>query len=297
MNIRTWKCSICKSQKIGKVKKYPAKSDLFSSRQLIQCSTCGCKSIFPMISDKELAEYNKDYWGDVQSDTNTSRKLYYFLAESRANYLVNVLGNLDSINILDVGSGQGYLIDVLKEKFPSMNAFAVEIDSKMHEILNDKCEMVFSSWKEITNLKFNVIILSHILEHMTDPIEFALGLKSMLKKNGYFFIDIPNSDDLHVTQLESHLFVFNEKSLKRFIHEIDLTIVDFTILGQKLRKLKPSIFYRINKKILPKKIFQKYKVLRNKILIWFRRNKSLSDIHKLHKTGKNRAFFRVILKQ
>ena len=115
MDIDTWRCSICKSTGYKKSKKYPSTSELFSNGKLLQCSICGVKILYPMVDEKKLFEYNKDYWSKVQSNAEASRTRYKILAKSRAVYLKNAFDKLENFRILDVGAGHGFIIDMLKE--------------------------------------------------------------------------------------------------------------------------------------------------------------------------------------
>lgn len=297
MDRDTWSCSICKSTQYKKSKKYPATSELFQNRKLLQCFVCGTKSIYPMVDEKKLDEYNKDYWSKVQSDAEISRARYKILAESRAIYLKDAFDELDNFRILDVGAGHGFIIDMIKKFSPNVKASAVEIDTDMHKILEKKCEQVYTIWHELKEQKFDLIILSHVLEHMSDPVKILGELKRNLKKGGYFFIEVPNNDDLHKISLETHLFVYNEQAIKRLIQEVKMKTIDITILGQKIRKLQLPLTYRILERITPKKLFQKYRVLRNRIIARRRRNKSLPEILALDKSGKNRRWIRVIIQK
>ena len=45
--------------------------------------------------------------------------------------------------------------------------------------------------KKITG-EFDIIILSHVLEHMIDPIVAFKKLKSHFKLNWYLYIEVPN---------------------------------------------------------------------------------------------------------
>jgi len=250
-----------------------------------------------MLDEKELDEYNKKYWSIAQSNSELSRNRYILLAKSRAEYLSEKLNNLNNYEILDVGAGHGYIIDALKNKFPNSITFAVEIDTQMHDTLAKKTEQVFSSWKDITNTKFNLIIISHVLEHIVNPVEFLLELKSLVKKDGFIFIEVPNNDDFHKKSLESHLTVFNKNAIERLVKEIGMEIVELVIIGQKLTSLRPSLQYRVFEKIFPKKLFQKYRVFHNRFLSFRRRRKTMSEILELQKQGNNRRWIRIIIRK
>ena len=62
--------------------------------------------------------------------------------------------------------------------------------------------------------KMDVIIISHVLEHVSDPKGFLSFANSFLKKGGALFVEIPCNDFQHKTIMEPHLLFFDKKPLK-----------------------------------------------------------------------------------
>ena len=306
MYIMNWFCPICSGKKYSKVENYRGKSRLFINRKLITCANCSCKSIYPMISNENLEKYNKNYWKEVQSNSKESRKLLYAQTISRVEYLNKNLKDISKLQILDVGAGQGFIFDVLKLKNDNLKYSVVEIDKNIHNELSQKgIRNIYSSWKEIKNYKFDLIILSHVIEHFREPVLYLREIKKLLKKEGCIFIEVPNRDDTHKVCLESHLLVFNEKSLRRLIKEIGMQIIEFRSVGRNIDILKkPSIliyFKKILRKHFPILIRIK-QLIKQRIVSGNNINKERGDLnnllikYKLNEYNNNGQWFRLIIK-
>lgn len=301
-----WKCPICSGKKFLQIEKYHGRSNLFRNKQLVTCALCTCKSIYPVISNDKLNDYNSSYWENAQSDDEEARKCYYAQAISRIEYIKLYLKELSKLEILDIGAGQGFIFDILKLGKNDINYSAVEMDKSIHNELNQKgIKNIYSSWKEIKNYQFDLIILSHVIEHFREPVLYLREIKQLLKKRGCIFIEVPNRDDIHKENLEPHLLVFNEKSLKRLIKEIGMQIMDFRSVGRNIEILKKTstilYFKKILRKHFPVLIMLK-KLVRQRIDTRKNKNKDITDLnnlfikYKLNEYNNNGQWFRLIIK-
>ena len=57
--------------------------------------------------------------------------------------------------------------------------------------------------------KADVIILSHILEHMPDPLESVVQMRKLLKPSGYLYVEVPGIFAVHLVYGDFMLFVQN----------------------------------------------------------------------------------------
>jgi 2-polyprenyl-3-methyl-5-hydroxy-6-metoxy-1,4-benzoquinol methylase len=259
-----------------------------------------------MISNDDLNDYNSNYWKDVQSNDKESRKFYYAQAISRIKYLDEHLRDTSKLKILDIGAGQGFIFDLLKLKNNDVSYSVVEIDKNIHNELHQKgIRNIYSSWKEIKNYKFDLIILSHVIEHFREPVLYLREIKKLLKKRGCIFVEVPNRDDTHKLCLESHLLVFNEKSLRRLIKEIGMQIIDFRSVGRNIDILKKSSILIYFKKILKKHfpiLITIKRLIKQRIAIGNNINKGRVDLnnllikYKLNEYNNNGQWFRLIIK-
>ncbi len=89
-------------------------------------------------------------------------------------------------DILDIGSDEGYLHKLLKEKNLDKNFFTLDNTG------NPNFKIDLDNPKKI-NKKFDTIIAGEIIEHVESPIKFVKYCKSLLKNNGRIIITTPNA--------------------------------------------------------------------------------------------------------
>lgn len=99
--------------------------------------------------------------------------------------------------ILDIGCMHGYFLDFLYNTY-QCNCDGLEIESYYSKDTGNKNIKIFK--KDITKFsiegknlnKYDFIILSHTLEHFENPIEVINSVITLLKKDGFCCIIVPN---------------------------------------------------------------------------------------------------------
>ena len=131
----------------------------------------------------------------TMQQNNITRELY-------ANKVYGNIGNMDVLalitdqakTILDVGCGAGDNARILK----SLNKYVTGVTISNDEAILAKkvCDEVIVSDIEEDDLeldkKYEVIILSHVCEHLRYPVNVINKLSGFLNKDGIIIIAIPN---------------------------------------------------------------------------------------------------------
>lgn len=130
-------------------------------------------------------------------------------------------------DILDIGSNEGYVNELLKEEFKDRNIFSIDLK-------NSDFNMDLNKPKEI-NSKFDTIIAGEILEHVESPMDFLKYCKSLLKKNGILILTTPNAIGLQYIRNPSwcvnyedyrgHSQTFTMPMLKKNFEEIGFKVI------------------------------------------------------------------------
>lgn len=190
----------------------------FCQLSLVECASCGLVYANPMPSQSDLAIYYKSYWkGEVATVSASTR--FYYLAQSisRLYYIGQFHKFAPNQKILDIGAGPGLFLDALKHQKILVNYSAVEPDIIQRGALSRKNMVgeVYGDVSEIpTTTKFDLIVLSHVLEHVPAPHTFIAQLFNLLGSTGHLFIEVPNRDHLYKKMHEPHLLFFNDSSLR-----------------------------------------------------------------------------------
>lgn len=140
---------------------------------------------------------NKDYYKytDYHLEPGGLRKLDYFVTK-----ILEWEKNNSSLNIkiLDVGCGNGNISLPLS----SLGFSVVGLDIDENSINKIKGKNIFPNLSlkigEIDTLseKYNIIIISEVLEHLKNPKIFLDKLKNLLSENGIILFSIPNGYSL-----------------------------------------------------------------------------------------------------
>ena len=75
------------------------------------------------------------------------------------------------------------------------------------------------------------VILSHVLEHVTEPILFLRSFADKMKKGGHLFIEVPCMDWKHKTLDEPHLLFFDKKPMEVLLEQLKLTQLNIAYYG------------------------------------------------------------------
>ncbi len=197
----------------------------------------------------ELESLHKDYWKASDLITyyydDTINKLdtnyIYYLQNQRANYKTIILDTISKFdNILDIGCGKGYLLQILKGK----NITLVDINPSNIFILQNKYEGLYTyicsdmnTYSKYMIGKYDIIIFNNSLHYMRDINEFLENINCI-----YIYIHFIDSDlifekfdynDIKIIKMEGSLYEFNYPWKKNKFYE---NLLSFTKLNKKMEK-------------------------------------------------------------
>ena len=203
----------------------------------ITCKVCGSKKTTKFTDSIRYCTLCNNYFrvgysNDIYKKYKVSLPMPdYFDAKNKARHHVSFLkNNIDFNNvksILEIGPGDGIFIKEMRKYFPSINITVIEPGIAFRENLEKIPNVrVLTSYIEecVIEEKFDLIIMSHILEHLKNPMESMITIyNKWLSDNGYLYIDIPNSDYELRTVIDStqapeiHLTFFSPKGILNFL--------------------------------------------------------------------------------
>ena len=233
------KCLICLSKNIYKIfSNYPGYIE-GTSFDIIKCNDCKTQFILGPTTPDEL--YNAIYKLDCVPGYDRykryaksiifEKKPLKFLSEQEFAYysVYSYLRSRKVKNILEIGSGLGYLtyalnkegyqtlgIDISKESIKnSINYFGPFYEAINLENLKKKLEQ-----------KYDLIIMTELIEHVDSPLEFINDCLPLLSENGVILLTTPHyngDNEVWKTDLPPvHRFWFSEKSFLTISKKIGL---------------------------------------------------------------------------
>jgi 2-polyprenyl-3-methyl-5-hydroxy-6-metoxy-1,4-benzoquinol methylase len=131
--------------------------------------------------------------------------------------------------VLDVGCATGALLQRLREQ--GWTVTGIELCGPSAKYARDVRGLnVLNSTLEdahFPDLSFDVVLASHLIEHLNDPRSFVQESHRILRDGGYLFVTTPNSDGFQARLFGSrwrsaifdHLYLFSKKTLGRLLRE------------------------------------------------------------------------------
>ena len=229
-------CPSCNTETSSPVGKYLGTNRVFSNLSLAGCTSCNLVYAAPMPTNNELDAYYKNYWhGDVASSISSTRHYYLAQAITRIRYLKKNIDFSDVRKILDVGAGPGLFMQALKYEKLSAAYYAIEPDTVERNKLSKNKE-VSATYASINDVpiedKYDLIILSHVLEHVASPNAFIANLMKRLTLGGLMFVEVPNNDHLYKQHFEPHVLFFSAQSLNGLLAKHG-KVIDLCSVGMK----------------------------------------------------------------
>lgn len=206
------KCILCGSKKYKKLFK-------IEKFEILKCKRCGL-----IRTEGEQRTLNKNYHGDEVYET--FEKLFRNMYQKRVNLISKFKKNPGKV--LDIGASTGTMLEIFKDA--GWEVWGVE-PSKSAKVAKTKGIKIFQKTFEKTTPPksyFDVVILNHTLEHMSNPPLVLKKVKTLLKKEGVVFVDVPNFGSLSATIMgkrwpfilpEEHIFHFTHKTLRRVLEK------------------------------------------------------------------------------
>lgn len=146
-------------------------------------------------------------------------------------------------NILEIGYGTGNWLCMMK-RHGYNNIYGFDISNFMQDKLKNLGITTFCGDIKILsdmNIRFDLVRLQHVFEHIADPREFLLGLVDIIKPKGTIVIVVPNIESItfklfgiyfsHLA-IPHHLFHYSPSSLESLFKDSGYTIESVKTLGQ-----------------------------------------------------------------
>lgn len=191
------KCLVCGSNHFEpflQCKDYTVSQEVFS---IVSCKSCGFKFTNPRPEDSVIGDYYKaeSYVSHSNTKKGLINKLYHAVRSYTLKKKVTMLSAYVSRGtILDYGCGTGMFLQACKQS--GWETVGMEPDDDARRIASEQGLNVFSDKGRIqtyiTDKKFSVITLWHVLEHVTDMSETLSFFKQRLFKDGVLIIAVPN---------------------------------------------------------------------------------------------------------
>ena len=203
----------------------------FRGHQIVNrvCDTCGLVYQSPRMSSAELddfyaAQYRQVYQGEAGPTPKD-----VFVQNGRAESLLNFIADIvpSVARYLDVGCSTGLLLKRFQEQY-SCQVVGIEPGDAYRIYAKDQGLTVYpdlSALNPAGEARFDLISLAHVLEHLPDPVDFLVDLRTAyLSTEGRMLIEVPNLYSHDSFEL-AHMTSFSAHTLRQILQKSGFDIL------------------------------------------------------------------------
>jgi 2-polyprenyl-3-methyl-5-hydroxy-6-metoxy-1,4-benzoquinol methylase len=254
-------CKICSSKKL---------TFFAHTASCLDCGVLLCYP-YPEVREKKFLKKRNELTG-VEREKAQADYLNWHLNSGERNHrnftnmALFALSNADRhkhLSVLDYGGGGGQFALVLKSLFPKTDIYIVDMDNErlLDEFMPLNKQIKFEDFNA-NKLKFDVIFMNDVFEHVSDPMGVLAILRSKLNNGGRIFIDTPChfwlypftkvfSKRIHTKLLNGtvdydHQQIWSKKAFEVAIKKADMRVQSFFQLSE---YTQGADFYLDNMKI------------------------------------------------
>lgn len=243
-------CPVCKSADIEVKGSYRGTHPIFVGLQRAHCRLCGMVFATPAPGEGALNDYNESYFVTAhggQPRDPQARAFFSGIARLRMEYVEHYLDtlNITVSSLLEFGPGPGFFARTWLAKYPETTYQACETDTSCHASLKKiGIHVVDPSAIREDTTQVDLVVLSHVLEHVPDPVVFLQSATENLLKGGAVFIEVPCRDWEHKPIDEPHLLFFEKGSMMHLLRYLGFQGIQVSYHGQEIDRLRSASVWR-----------------------------------------------------
>lgn len=215
---------------------------------LVKCNKCGLIYFNPQPNNNTLSEYYSiesegsyvekinEWYGPLTKERITSLLSELDLMEGHLSRISSSLISAKPIRFLEVGCALGYTLFCANLKGwtaigvePSMSAVNWIRQNYNLNVVNGT---VVEAASHLPN-DFDIVLMSHVLEHTLNPVATIKAIYSLLKPGGIVIIYVPNGGGIQArydfskwewTVFPDHLWYFTPTTLRRLLENCNFVV-------------------------------------------------------------------------
>lgn len=227
----------------------------------VRCVQCGLVQINPQPLHKDVKKryqegHGNDYLSyEIANESSFLRLQELALQDAKFDSIEAQFLREGKNHLLDIGCATGALLEKLQRR--GWKVSGIEISTPQAEYARRQRNLnVIETPLEKASLEsdsFNMILASHLIEHVNDPGYFVREAYRILAPGGYLLITTPNIEGFQSRLLGScwrsaifdHLYLFSKKTLTRMLQDAGFTIKSISTWGGFAAGLAPPFVKKI----------------------------------------------------
>jgi 2-polyprenyl-3-methyl-5-hydroxy-6-metoxy-1,4-benzoquinol methylase len=194
-------CVSCKASLVDSIADvYDTRFGIEESYTIVNCARCGLEQTHPIPDQNELNRLYETYYNfNGEANTRYTQLREKFINSFLYQIWLAIDGDISfhrmngSGKLLDVGCNEGRGLEFYQSN--GFSADGLELNSNAAEVARNKGFTVYRSTLEgfTTENKYDVVVLSNVLEHSLNPIFMLQHIHRLLNPDGQLWISCPNS--------------------------------------------------------------------------------------------------------
>lgn len=212
-------CPLCKGIKIIP---FGGRNNFGYRIEYFICERCSLIFMNPRMNESETFEFYKSYYRILYQNDDMPTTELINTQKVRGEHIAKEFFNFCKINkikpnsYLDIGCSTGTHLQAIETLFKKINVLGIEPGDNYRQFVKTIGIEVYANLNElkILNKKVDAIAMSHVLEHIADPLGYLIELRNkFLKENGLLILEVPNTIGGHGSFEIAHPICFTPKSL------------------------------------------------------------------------------------
>jgi len=196
----------------------------------VLCKRCGLLQSRPRLSHEAFRWfYESDFYRRLYNPdqmTPTIEKFRSVAADRlyRFEFICNSVDLENIESVLEIGCGAGWNLEPYRaagkkvvgyDQGPTLVNFGRSLGLELHH----------GSVEDVDGNGFDLIILSHIVEHFSDPVATVRKIADRLRPNGHIYIEVPDADHFALGGLQAaHTYWFSRRTLIHYMAHAGLSV-------------------------------------------------------------------------
>jgi SAM-dependent methyltransferase len=151
--------------------------------QLYSCPNCGLEIFLPQIIG------TPSFYTELQAN---ERQGYY--EEDKWEFSESLQEIHNSLSIIEIGCGTGNFLAEVKDSVRDAWGIEYNLDAIQCARKNGLNVVHIGEENLLKKASFDLALSFHVLEHIENPMDFVIRMKSWVKKGGKICISVPNQD-------------------------------------------------------------------------------------------------------
>jgi len=215
----------------------------YEKDHLVRCRSCRFVFSVKIPSTEQLIAFYETY-PRAGAISPITIKRYHELLDRFEHYR-------STGNLLDIGCGDGYFLEVAKER--GWTVYGTEFTDEAIAVCGAKGITIHQGPLDASNYEadlFDVITSFEVIEHINNPIEEMAFISKILRKDGLFYVTTPNFNSISrfllgnkwsVLHYPEHLSYYTAGTMTRFLGQQNFRKLKTETTGIGIRRFTQTV--------------------------------------------------------